>query len=160
MVIAEIATGLSGLKTALDILKGLKNTSQAKPFLGEIAELQSALIDAQHGLMTANQTHSADIDRVRALEAEVDRLKKWNGDKENYQLENIADGSAVAYMLKPAARGTQPPHWICPTCFHNGEIGLIQAQGRNPKMANETSWACGKCGNGFTINFNYMPRWT
>lgn len=157
MPIAEIVTGLSGIKTALDILKGLKGSSQAKPILGEIAELQSALIDANHGLLAASQTHAADTNRISALETEVARLKKWDGDKENYELKAVMDG-AVAYMLKPAARGSEPPHWLCPTCFQEGQIGILQSQGRKKDLMDAT-WLCPICKNGFAIHWHYKPQW-
>src|ERR1700723_2421079 len=103
MVIAEIAEGLAGIKTALDILKGLKRTGTASPILSEIADLQSALIDVQNGIMAANQTHTADIDRIRELGEEVARLKAWDGEKDRYELRNIWHG-AIVYSLKPDKR--------------------------------------------------------
>lgn len=157
MPIAEIVTGLGGVKTALDILKALKGTTQAKPILGEIAELQSALIDANHGLLAAGQTQAADADRIRALETEVARLEKWDGDKENYELKGLVDG-AVAYMLKPGARGSEPPHWLCPTCFQAGQIGILQSQGRKKDIM-DAPWLCPNCKNGFAVHWSYRPQW-
>src|SRR5580704_16072262 len=116
MVLAEIVTGLGGIKTALDILKGLKKSGASGSILTEIADLQTALIEVQQGIMAANQTHTTDIERIRQLEEEVMRLNKWDGEKDRYELKAIS-GVSFVYALKPSDAGSEPAHWLCPNCY-------------------------------------------
>jgi hypothetical protein len=99
MVIVEITEGLTGIKAALDILKGLKGSGKSGAITSEIVELQSALIDAQRGLMAANHTHSTDIDRIRDLEEVLRNLKARGDEMSHYHLKDLGWG-AFAYMLK------------------------------------------------------------
>jgi hypothetical protein len=62
---------------------------------------------------------------VRELEAEVTRLRAWDAEKEDYELKPVSLG-ALAYMLKPDARGTKPPHWVCPNCYEQGKKAIFQ----------------------------------
>ncbi|HEX4106394.1 MAG TPA: hypothetical protein VHX92_09205 [Rhizomicrobium sp.] len=157
MVIAEIAEGLTGIKTALDILKGLKKSQATGGILTEIADLQTALIEVQQGIMAANQTHTADIDRIRELEKEVATLKAWGTEKERYELKQI-DAGYVAYMLKPSERGGDPPHWLCATCYSNGQKAFVQAQGRT-KDGIHLMLECGTCGAKAAAHWNTSAHW-
>ena len=157
MVIAEITEGLAGLKTALEILKVMKKSQASGQILTEVADLQTALIEVQHGIMAANQTHAADIERIRELEKEVAHLKAWGDEKKRYELKQI-DGGFFAYMLKPEHRGMEPPHWLCATCYSKGEPGFMQIQGRT-KDENHVTIKCGTCGATAAANWNTRAQW-
>ena len=154
MVIAEIVTGLSGIKTALDILKGIKKTQASGSILAEIADLQSALIDVQQGIMAANQTHTADIDRIRELEQKVADLKAWDGEKARYELKNVWQGTMV-YALKPDNRGGEPPHWLCANCYQKGKKCILQAAQYSVSTAR---WMCPDCKNTVIVNSSVVPQ--
>jgi len=141
MVIAEIAEGLTGIKTALDILKGLKKSGASGAILAEIADLQTALIEVQQGIMAANQTHTADIEAIRDLEAEVACLKAWDGEKARYELKSIS-GVAFVYSLKASESNGEPPHWLCANCYGNRKKSLLQVQGMAER---DKVWKCPEC---------------
>ena len=73
-------------------------------------------MEAQASAIQAREAYSAQIDRIRELEAEVAGLKAQGTDKHRYELKNVAPG-VFAYMLKPEARGGEAPHWLCQHCF-------------------------------------------
>jgi hypothetical protein len=156
MVLTEIVTGLSGVKTALDILKGLKKSNASASILTEIADLQSALIEVQQGLMAANQTHTADIDRIRELEEEVIQLKAWDGEKDRYELKNVGHG-AMVYALKPDKSTGEPPHWLCANCYNQRKKSWL-----NPGSANIVShqrdWDCPVCRSRFSLPGQTAPQ--
>jgi hypothetical protein len=74
-------------------------------------ELQGVVLDAFENAIEAREAYSTQADRIRALEAEVANLKAWDAEKQHYELKPNYMG-AVAYMLKPEARGSEPPHWL------------------------------------------------
>src|SRR5579863_9111223 len=79
-MVAEVYAGLSAIKTAFDMAKGLKDIHDATLRNAAVIELQEKILSAQSEQATL-------VVRVRELEQEVDNLKSWNADKDRYQLE-------------------------------------------------------------------------
>lgn len=144
---AEILAGLSSLKTAFDIAKGLKDINDA-------AIRNGAVIELQEKILAAREQQSALLDRIGALEAEVASLKAWDTEKQRYELKNIGNG-AVAYMLKATARGSEPPHWLCPNCYAAGKQAFYQPTGA--ELGRAQVYRCQGCqGN---ISVEDEPAW-
>ena len=57
---------------------------------------------------------------------------------------NLRPRGAVAYMLKPEKRGSEPPHWLCPNCFANGKKTFLIATGT--KERGYPIFKCAVCG--------------
>jgi hypothetical protein len=100
----------------------------AETFRAKSIEMQQTILDALDNGIAAREAYATQLDRIRALEAEVAALKAWDAEKQNYELKKAGD-AAVAYMLKPEVRGTQPPHWLCPNCFAGGEKSFLNPVG-------------------------------
>src|SRR4051794_8174501 len=83
-------------------------------------------LKAMNEAIEAREAHSVQAERIRTLEAEVASLKAWDAAKEPYELKPLGSG-AIAYMLKPEARGTEPPHWLCPNCYTQGKKSFFQS---------------------------------
>jgi hypothetical protein len=129
-----IAAALSALKGAKDVAEAMIGLRDTAAFQGKLLEFQSKLIDANNAAFAAQDERSAMLDRIRKLEQEVTNFKAWETRKEKYELKNVAWG-AVAYMLKPETRGSEPPHWLCTQCFENQKASIMQPA---PRLA-ETS---------------------
>jgi hypothetical protein len=71
------------------------------------------------------------LNRVGELEKEVARLETWNAEKDRYELKDVGFGS-LAYVVKEAMRGAEPPHQICATCYQHGRKSILQP--RNVSM--------------------------
>jgi transposase-like protein len=52
-------------------------------------------------------------------------FRDWETEKQRYELKPVGTG-VVACMLKPSARGQEPPHWLCPNCFEDGKKSYFQ----------------------------------
>jgi len=128
MALAEISAALTSLRAAFDLSKAMIGLRDAEGFRSKSIELQSAVLEALDKSIEAREAYAAQADRIRTLEAEVARLKDWDAEKQNYELKHIGSGS-MAYMLKPDKRGTEPPHWLCPTCFAKGQKSFLNATG-------------------------------
>lgn len=120
-MVGDAIAGLGALKTAFDLAKGLKDLNDASVRNRAVADLLQQLISAQ-------EHQQALLKRVDALEAEVVSFKNWEREKQRYELKTVS-GSAVAYMLKPTERGTEPPHWLCPTCYAKSQKAFLQPTG-------------------------------
>jgi hypothetical protein len=116
---AEIIAGLGALKTAFDMAKGLKDIDNA-------VSRNAAVIELQEKILTAQQAQSTLVERVNELEKTVAGFEKWDTEKEKYDLKEIYPHN-FAYEIKPNARGSQPAHLICATCYENGKKVILQS---------------------------------
>lgn len=58
-------------------------------------------------------------------EAEVKRLKDWEGDKRRYKLVSPYRGFMV-YALHRVMSDGEPPHYLCASCFQKGLRSILQ----------------------------------
>src|SRR6266446_1373235 len=138
-MVAEIYAGLGAVKAAFDIAKGLKDIND-----GTIRN--TAIIELQEKILSAQIAQSALVDRIRELEKEVADFETWDAEKEKYELKAVPrDG--FAYMLKREARGSEPPHWLCTQCFQARKRSIMQ---RLPSHATrDNTFKCPACPTSF-----------
>src|SRR5690242_14241117 len=108
-MVAEVYAGLGAIKAAFDLARGLKDINDATVRNAVVIELQEKILDAQ-------AAQAAALERIGQLEKQVAAFEQWETDKQQYELKDLGCG-ALAYMLKPDARGTKPPHAVCTNCF-------------------------------------------
>ncbi len=117
-MVGEAFAGIGAIKSAIDILKSLKDGDTA-------AKVGAVALDLQQKLSAALKDYDALAQSKRALEAELADIKDWQREKQRYELKTVGTG-VVGYMLKPAERGVAAPHWVCPTCFDNRKKSYLQ----------------------------------
>jgi hypothetical protein len=81
-------------------------------------------------------------------------LKAWDTEKQRYELKTVGTG-VVAYMLKPTERASEPPHWLCPSCYAKGQKAFLQATGVRVHMMNV--YKCVGCGA--IVSAHGEPKW-
>jgi hypothetical protein len=114
----ELIAGIGIFKSLYDSAKALKDINDATVRNGAVIELQEKIL-------TAQEAQSSLIDRIRYLEEKIRDFETWESEKKRYELKSIGP-SVFAYMLKPAMRGGEPPHWICTNCFSKRQTSIIQ----------------------------------
>jgi hypothetical protein len=129
MPVAEISAAISSLNATLNIAKAMIGLRDAEAFRAKSIEMQQTIMDALDNGIAAREAYTKQLDRVGALEAEVANLKAWDAEKQRYELKGIGGQGALAYVLKPAARGSETPHWLCPNCFAQGKKSYLQNAG-------------------------------
>jgi len=145
-MVAEVFAGIGAFKAMLDMAKGLKDINDASIRNGAVIELQEKILSAHQAQLTL-------LDRISELEKEVARFETWDAEKEKYELKNVVWG-AVAYMLKPEVRGTEPPHWLCTNCYENRRKSIMQA---GPGAGRGSAYKCPACPNTFSADSE--PCW-
>ena len=121
----ELMGGLSALKTAFDLTKGLKE-------IGDAASLNSAVIELQEKILTAQQAQATLLSRVGELEEEVANFKTWETDKQRYVLKQVGYNGTLVYEQKEGVEGGEAPHSICPDCYQNARRSILQKVHRSP----------------------------
>jgi hypothetical protein len=125
MPAAEITAGITSVRAAYDLTKAMIASRDAKILANGARDLQMLLGEAVGKFLEAQQAQMAQLDEIASLKAEIAKFRDWETEKQRYELKNIGAG-AFAQMLKPSARGVEPPHWLCPTCFENSNKSYFQ----------------------------------
>jgi hypothetical protein len=154
MPAAEIAAAVTSVNALLNVAKAMVGLRDAETFRARAIEFEGLILDSLTKAVQATEVQATQLDEIRALKAEVADLKAWGSEKEQYELKPVGYG-AVAYMLKPEARGPKPPHWLCPNCYTQGKKGFIQPSGGTSGRA--TLYACTGCGG--KIASEHLPAW-
>jgi len=123
--ISAIAGTVSALKGAMDITKAMIGLHDAQALQAKVIELNAKILEAQSSTFAANDERSALIQRLSELETEVARLKKWETEKQRYQLERLPPG-AFAYALKKGMENGEPPHRLCANCYQRNKKSILQ----------------------------------
>jgi hypothetical protein len=144
----EIFAGLTAIKTAFDIARGLKDIDDAARRNAAIIELQEKILDAQ-------SDQAVLIETVGALKARVAELEAWDADKNRYKLSDLGRGMS-AYTLKEGMENGEPPHQLCATCYNEGHKSIMQTETRNPGRCQVM--VCHRCGSDLYITGMRNPE--
>lgn len=153
--LVAIGQGLTALKTLTDLAGTMVGLRDSAKLLEASVKFNHQLIAIQQALMAAQSEQAVLVEAIQALEKENRRLKSWDDAAADYELKPVAEG-VVAYMLKPHARGTEPPHWRCAQCYAGQKKSILQfvssASGR---------WAyqCPSCSQVVRVGSRIVPRW-
>ncbi|MEZ0170772.1 hypothetical protein [Microvirga sp. TS319] len=159
-MLAEITAGLSSLKAATDIVKGL-NAANTLAAINEVKlDLQERIFEAREALAAAQDAQTVALQRIRDLEQEVMQLKDWESEKQRYELKPIDRGS-FAYMLKPGMESGEPPHWLCANCFSRRQKSFLQFKGQDttPRggRGEYSTYACDNCKGTVKVFYSRSP---
>jgi hypothetical protein len=110
--------GVSALQTAFNLAKGMKDLNTA-------VAINSAVIELQENILSAQQAQAALVKRIDDLERKVADFEKWDAEKEKYDLKEIHPHN-YAYASKPNAERPETPHLICAKCFEDRKKYILQ----------------------------------
>ena|SRR5688572_17467556 len=147
---------ISGLKVAANIAKAIKDLQSLSEVQAKAIELQSVIMEAQSGTLSAQQEQFVLIDRIRALEEKVADMKAWDETKKRYSLKPTGAGS-FAYALNKECETAEPAHWICTTCYENAKRSILQLSGRNRDADTHACYVC-KSEFRFPGTFKWQPQ--
>lgn len=155
----EIGGAMGGLKAALEVIKGLKSTADAVAINDAKIALQGAIIEAQGGLMAAQEAHSANLQRIDELEKQLAASKNWETEKQRYYLATV-DAGAVAYIHKPGMEGDEAPVWLCQPCFdeqHKSSLQLKDPNAGKNGARDYHRYACNRCSGDVVVRYSKNP---
>lgn len=109
----------------LQALQDLVGSVEAK---AKVVELYDLVLAGQRRALESDVQQRQLLDTVRGLEEKIASMEAWNAEKQRYVLKALGNGGAVVYALKKSASNSEPPHWICATCYQNGTKGFINIE--------------------------------
>lgn len=140
-MIDAIAGAFAALKGASDITQGLLSLKTDAAVSAKALELNRIIFEVQQQLIATQTDYAAVVSRERDLKAQIAQLENWAHEKERYQLHELVPGTFV-YRVKPAMKGSEPMHDLCPRCYEDGVKSILQ-------QAADQGWhralVCPKC---------------
>lgn len=91
----------------------------------QFAELQQALIQLQTNAFSIQTQNLSLLAFKDDLEKQIVQLKNWEAEKQRYALVSIFEGTSSVIALKESMSNGEPPHWLCPNCFHSGKKSFL-----------------------------------
>lgn len=147
MPAAEIATGLGALKSAYEIAKTLKN-------IDDRVKLNSAVIELQEQILSAQEAGASAKERIQELEAIVASHDQWGETANRYALRDYG-GATYAYELKAEEANGEPIHRICPNCFERQSRSILQFRFRD--NVGRDHYSCLACKTEFEFGLYREP---
>lgn len=141
----SISAALSSLKAARDIAKAMLDLKVGSEVQLKVIELQSLILAAQEQAMEAQE-------RMRSLEAEMQRIRNWESESERYELRSLGEGK-LAYRLRDDKADGEPQHWICPNCFQDQQKSILQRE----DWDTYSSYRCQRCNNEIHVSNGRQP---
>ena len=140
-MLAEITAGVSSLKTAFDITKGILDISNSADIKSAVTAIQQELINAQQSAIEANSREAALVKTIDKLEAQIAGFEAWDAEKQRHKLEQLPPG-ILMYGLRPGMENGEPSHKICANCYNQSVKSLLHITGQGNGL---TSWKCHRC---------------
>jgi hypothetical protein len=147
-MVGEVFAGLSALKTAFDIAKGLKD-------LDDATRRNAAVIELQEKILTAQSAQAELVETISELKSRVAELEAWDAEKQRYKLTEIGYGM-TAYTLKEGMEEGEPSHRLCATCYSDGHKSIMQTETRSPGRCEVL--VCHRCGSDLYLSGMRQPE--
>lgn len=115
----------SGLQQAYSSAKALLELKVETETAARINDLAGQLGDVIGKFLSAQTAHVACQERAMKLEQEITRIKAFDVEKPRYAMIRMGE-DAIAFALRPAAAGDEPPHHICAHCHGASFKSILQ----------------------------------
>ena len=147
----DITTALAAIKTMTEFASLAAKSKKDSAVAEKAIELNSVIIDLQSAILSIQAQNQDLLHRNSELEKKIVDMENWNATAEKYALTEIAL-NVFAYASKTDNDATEPPHWLCTTCFENKQKSILQ---RGEKTINGYVYSCGNCKNRLV----FYPGW-
>lgn len=121
----EVFSGAAAFDYLVKSTQALLSLRDERRLNEAVNDLLRQIVELRREAFAIEQEKLALLQRVNALEAEKMAREAGARELERYELKDIG-GGARAYMLKPAERGGEPAHWLCPGCYASGKKAMLQ----------------------------------
>ena len=128
-MIVETVSALGGIKTAMDMAKGIAALKSETEINQAIINIQQALLDAQSAALDDKQSISQLRGQITKLQSEIEKKQNWVDEKQRYILTKSPRG-VYFYSLKPDIEDAEIDHRLCTTCFGNDKKSILHTISR------------------------------
>jgi hypothetical protein len=120
----EIASALTSLKAAIDIIKGINALNIDVAVKQKASDLLDSLISIQSSMVTL-QIESQELLKVNEeLKRQLAQFEHWESTKGQYILSQV--GSGLVMMPSSSHPNPEPLHYLCTNCWENRKKSVLQ----------------------------------
>jgi hypothetical protein len=130
--ISAIAAATGALNSAVQIAKTALALRDETKLREAVIELQGIILTAQANALTAQTRQLELVEQKRDLETKVAEYDRWERERTRYELLDMPPG-VLAYRVKEDARGKEPSHLLCATCFENRRKSYLHVIGEKSR---------------------------
>lgn len=135
---AVIGGALTGIKTAVSIVRSLTDLKESVAVNSKAAELLGVIADIQGTLLEAQLAMGEMQEELRQAKVELARRADLN----RYELVEPYPGTRIYRLKKDAQKDGEPMHYICPQCKDiRGDLSILQ--GDEEYVACNNTKVCG-----------------
>ncbi|MES1973113.1 MAG: hypothetical protein V4472_11690 [Pseudomonadota bacterium] len=150
--IPEASAAISGIKTAIEMLKGVQSLKSETEINQAVIAIQRTLLEAQLSALQDRERHSDLLSKITQLESIIAVHDRWTEQKARYRLTEFPTGR-FAYVLLPDFADDEPPHKLCVKCFQEDRKSILQVSN---KHSGGESVYCQYCKEDITLkDFSY-----
>lgn len=153
--ISIISTATTSFLQAHDIIKFLLNLKKIDPETRDkITALQTLLANAQTAQLTLLDEKASLIQSKNNLEKEITHMETWSAETKRYILQDVGSG-AFAYVLKESEAHSEPPHWLCTTCYNKSQKSILV---KGKIVSREREYCChNNCSMVISVDWQSKP---
>jgi hypothetical protein len=134
---------------SLGVFKSMYDTAKALKDMNDANIRNTAVIELQEKILSAQSEQAELIEMAGALKARVAELEAWDAEKKKYKLTDLGRGMS-AYTLKEGMENGEPPHHLCGACYNEGHKSIMQTETRSPGRCQVM--VCHRCGSDLYIS--------
>ena len=161
-MVADFATLFELIPGLMKLGGEIVASTDATKRQAQVLEFQQALIGLSSKIASVQQENATLRSQKDDAEAELKRMKDWQGEKKRYKLIAPFPGCMV-YALQKAMSDGEAAHYICTACYQKGEKSILQGMETGfRRKAGATGhslsvYACPECKAEATTSYANVP---
>jgi hypothetical protein len=124
-MLTEAGAAVGSIKTALDMLKGVRSLKSETDINQAVIEVQRILLEAQSAAVDDKARQIELLNRISDLEARLAEGEEWESEKRRYRLTEFSTGRFAFVLADDFAEG-EPAHKLCAKCFTERRKSILQ----------------------------------
>ncbi|ECI2306503.1 hypothetical protein AH865_07885 [Salmonella enterica subsp. enterica serovar Infantis] len=122
---AEFSAAISALKETAQLVKVFSNAKTEAEVRSAVDALNAKLISTQCEFMSLIELARSYQEETVALKAKIAEYEDFSSEKAGYDL-NVLDFGTFVYSKKMVLNGKEVTVHLCPACFANKKISILQ----------------------------------
>lgn len=147
----DVFSGFTVAKQALELLKIIKEGRDDSMVKQAAGDLYEKITELQMLNAELSNLYQSERQVTIKLSEEKAKIERFNAKAADYEIYTSEGGSTVYRSIKPAD-STVPHHYLCPHCYSNNEISILQPGINTTKAAGNYVHYCPLCKNEFRMN--------
>ena len=144
MALTEGIAALTSIKPLYEFAREIKDSNDPEKLRGIASAVLDLAITARAQTALLQEERNAAVIKLAALEAEVEKAKRFDNEAEGYARECTQTGATV-YREKGAGGTNGKSPYYCPHCFSDKRLSILNpAKGENTQIY-YCDYTCSAC---------------